>query len=127
MKSDPSTNGGVVVDRREAIKAAAGMGAIGAFTDILKAEEIEVQTIPEKTAENAVLILLRHPGRLSEISRHQVYELWNKLVKNTVLESVRLAILGEGMTLEVVTMPPARRTKWRIVDAMIEEHGDGEE
>ena len=115
------------MDRREAIKALGGAEALATFTDVLKAEGISVQTVSEKTAENAVLMVLRHPGVIGKQAAQSFRESWQKCFIGTSLEHVRMVIIEEGMTLEVVTLPPAKRTKWRIVDQMIEEHGDGEE
>ena len=114
------------MDRREAIKALGGATALATFTDVLKAEGIEVSSVSEKTAENAVLILLTYPGHISQEAHANLTRSMKTMLSGTTLEHTRVVVIEEGISLEVVTMPPAKRTKWRIVDQMIEEHGDGE-
>jgi len=110
--------------RRDLIKSLTGVAALAAFTDVLKAEGIDVQTVSEKTAENAVLIVFRYPGLMSTENRQQFRRCAEQLFKDTPMERVPIAVLEEGMSLEVVTS--AKRGKWRLVDEMIEEHGDGQ-
>lgn len=117
------------MDRREAIKALAGTAALGAFVDVLKAEGIEVSTVSQKTSENSVLLVFRNPGVVSQVGVEQLTRSVERLFTDAALEHVRVS----GVHVEILVdgegpfaMNPAKRTKWRIVDQMIEEHGDGE-
>lgn len=83
------------MDRRDALKAMAVAG-------------VGVSVVTEKQAENAFMLVLKHPGRMSMKAHSFIKQNLAEGLKGTPLDGVKIMILEEGMDLELVTRDDER-------------------